>query len=539
MLHTLRDSLRLRWQLPMLACAAGLTACGGTGHGAESGRIAPERLAFAISEIDRLAAAELQRTGIPGIAMAVVHEGQTVYAKGFGVRDLRSPATVDADTVFQLASVSKPIGATVVAHQVGIKRVAWDTPIRRHLPWFTLSSAYVSDNVTIGDMYAHRSGLPDHAGDWLEELLYPREEIFRQLALLPLAPFRTSYAYTNYGMNGAATAVATAAGIDWATLSGQVLYRPLGMASTSSRFADFRARPNRAVGHVVENGVMVVGAERAPGTPGQQFWNNYDTDISAPTGGASSSASDMARWMAFVLAVAGGTPAGAGAPQIPPEALLPALSPQATTFQADAAGKRSSWYGFGFNVSTSSSGRTRLGHNGALAWGASTSFALIPSYGVGIVVLTNAIPNGVADGLTAHFNDLVEFGAPERDWLKSYGDMFGDAFKAQGSLVGQQPPVPPVPPQPLSAYLGTYRSSFYGVATVVAGPQGALEVRLGPAPHVVFPLRHWSGDVYTFVPSNDNAPAGSISRADFTGGTLTLEHFNHDGLGVFTRADPS
>lgn len=537
MMHPTLYSLRPGLRLAILACVASITACGGTGPAADGGRIAPERIAFAISEIDRLAPEAMQRTGIPGLAVAVVHEGRTVYARGFGVRDLRSPAAVDADTVFQLASVSKPIGATVVAHQVGARRIAWNTPIRRELPWFTLSSAYVSDNVTIGDLYAHRSGLPDHAGDWLEELLYPRDEIFRQLALLPLTPFRTSYAYTNYGMNGAATAVATAAGTDWATLSEQVLYRPLGMASTSSRFADFRARPNRAVGHVVENGVMVVGAERAPGTPGQQFWNNYHTDIYAPTGGASSSASDMARWMAFVLAVAGGTPTAAGAPQIPPEALLPALSPQATTFQAGAAGQRSSYYGFGFNVSSSSSGRTLLSHNGALAWGASTSFALIPSYGVGIVVLTNAIPNGVADGLTAHFNDLVEFGAPEKDWLKFYGDMFAAAFKPQGALVGQQRPVQPVPPQPLSAYLGTYRSNFYGVATVVAGPQGTLEVRLGPAPHVVFPLRHWSGDVFTFVPSNDNAPAGSISRADFTGGALALEHFNHDGLGVFARAD--
>ncbi len=68
------------------------------------------------------------------MAVAVVHGGKTVYAKGFGVKDATRSADdppsnkVDPDTVFQLASVSKPIGATVVAHQVSQNAVGWNTP---------------------------------------------------------------------------------------------------------------------------------------------------------------------------------------------------------------------------------------------------------------------------------------------------------------------------------------------------------------------------------------------------------------------------
>ena len=171
---------------------------------------APEQIAYAISQVDGMAEELMRRSGIPGMAVAVVQGDRIVYAKGFGVRAAGSSQPVDADTVFQLASMSKPIGATVVAQQVGARKITWETPMRKHLPGFTLGNAYVSENITIGDLYAHRSGLPGHAGDMLEELGYPQQDILRSFSQLPLTPFRASYAYTNYGMTGAAMAVAVA-----------------------------------------------------------------------------------------------------------------------------------------------------------------------------------------------------------------------------------------------------------------------------------------------------------------------------------------
>ena len=61
----------------------------------------------------------MHATGIPGIAIAVVFKDEVVFAKGFGVREVGKADPVDADTVFQLASVSKPIGSTVVAALIG------------------------------------------------------------------------------------------------------------------------------------------------------------------------------------------------------------------------------------------------------------------------------------------------------------------------------------------------------------------------------------------------------------------------------------
>jgi CubicO group peptidase (beta-lactamase class C family) len=226
--------------------------------------IPPGQIDQAIRKLNGLVAVIMRKTGIPGMAVAVVRGGKTVYAQGFGVRRAGAPGKVDADTVFQIASLSKPVGATVVAREVSRHVVAWDTPVVQHLPWFALQDEWVTQHVTIGDMYAHRSGLPDHAGDDLEDVGYDRRQVLERLRFLPLHAFRDEYAYTNFGVTAAAEAVAAAAGTDWATLSEDAIYKPLGMTSTSSRFADFEQRADRAVGHVKGGGAFVPKYQRQP-----------------------------------------------------------------------------------------------------------------------------------------------------------------------------------------------------------------------------------------------------------------------------------
>ena len=69
----------------------------------------------AIAGLDAVASDLMKRSGVPGMAIAVVRDGKTVYAKGFGVRKIGESQPVDADTVFQIASLSKSLAASVVA----------------------------------------------------------------------------------------------------------------------------------------------------------------------------------------------------------------------------------------------------------------------------------------------------------------------------------------------------------------------------------------------------------------------------------------
>ncbi len=76
---------------------------------------APASIAPLIPQLEDYVVKAMQKTGVPGVAVAIVYQDKVVYLKGFGVRKAGEPAPVDADTVFQLASVSKSIASTVVA----------------------------------------------------------------------------------------------------------------------------------------------------------------------------------------------------------------------------------------------------------------------------------------------------------------------------------------------------------------------------------------------------------------------------------------
>ncbi|WP_099022127.1 serine hydrolase [Mycolicibacterium palauense] len=474
----------------------------------------------AVARLDGLAEELMKSSGVPGLAVAVVHGGKTVYAKGFGVKDVRRgddpDNRVDPDTVFQLASLSKPIGATVVAQQVGEKRIGWDTPIVGELPWFALSDPAATRMVTVGDMYAHRSGLPDHAGDKLEDLGYDRRTILERLGQEPLDPFRISYAYTNFGVTAAAEAVASGAGESWEELSRRVLYEPLGMSSTSSEFADYADRADRAVGHLRTGGHYEPAEVRDP-------------DPQAPAGGVSSTVNDLTHWLSMLLADG----KYRGRQVVDTAALLPALTPQIVSSPPDEPAARSGFYGYGFNVGTTSGARVQLSHSGAFLLGAGSNFVAIPSADVAIVALTNATPSGVPEALTAEFADLVQFGEIREDWPTLYGDAFAAMDRPVGSLVGKNPPADPAPAAPAASYVGTYANEYWGPATVTERG-GELGLSLGPRGEV-WPLTHWDGDVFTFGFVSENSPPGSISTATFDGDRLTLEYFDDNGKGTFTR----
>lgn len=502
-------------------------------HGQTSGASVPppqysavpvsnEQIDRAIGKLDSVVQDVLRTSKIPGLAVGVVRGGETVYAKGYGVRKEGDPTPVDEDTVFLLASLSKPIGATIVARQMTVARASWETPVIDLLPWFKLADPWISKKVTIGDLYAHRSGLPDHAGDDLEDLGYGRRVVLERLRYLPLANFRTDYAYTNFGLTAAAEAIATAAGQDWETLSETRLYEPLGMSSTSSRHADFLKRANRATPHI-------------PGPNGFEPNELRQPDAQAPAGGVSSNVRDMTKWMALVLANGRHN----GDEFISKDVLLPAVTPQVISSHPNAADARASTYGYGFGVGIQPSGRVTLSHSGAFALGAGTTFIMIPSLDVGIVVLTNASPIGAAEAIAATFADLMQFGEPTRDWFSTYNTAMAALMRPVGSLVGKQPPENRMPPRVLSAYVGQYKNRYFGQARVELR-DGKVALLLGPTERAEV-LEHWDGDDFVYKPFNENAPKGSLSRVSFRNfkssraGSVMIEVLNNNGLGEFSR----
>lgn len=475
----------------------------------------------AVQELPAVVADIMKRSQVPGMAVAVVIDGKTVLTQGYGTREAGKDAPVNAETVFQIASISKSLSATVAAIQITKGKVDWDDPVSRHLPGFALSNAYVSEHATIGDFFAHRAGLPGTAGDDLEDLGYSRGDIIARLRLLPLTPFRTSYHYANFSTTIGAEAVARAAGRAWEQLADEQLFKPLDMASTSYRHADFEARPNRALLHAYQDGRFVQAGQR-------------NADAQAPAGGVSSTVVDLAQWLKLLLADG----QHQGQPLVAPEALLPALSPQAFSARAPDLDARSGFYGYGFNVNTETGGRPSMGHSGAFLVGTGTTFRIVPSAGIGIVVLTNGAPVGAAEAVAATFTDTALYGKSTRDWFEAYNGAMKALFEPQADLTGQAAPAKPAAPQALSRYTGTFDNPYYGPARIQEA-NGALTLVLGPT-HMRFPVRHWDGDTFAFSPAGEAAMIDSRASIVFRmdqgqAQGFDIKYYDGSGLGRWTR----
>jgi CubicO group peptidase (beta-lactamase class C family) len=485
-----------------------------------------ERVGAAVARLDGVVRDVMARTGVPGMAVAVVHRDRTVYLKGFGVRRAGSPAAVGPDTVFQLASLSKPLASTVVARVVGEARtgrarVTWDDPVTDHDPGFALADPWVTRHVTLADLFSHRSGLPDHAGDLLEDLGHGRAYILRHLRDLPLSPFRATYAYTNFGFTAAGVAVAGARGVTWAELSARTLYRPLGMRSTSSSFAAYERAPDRAALHVEVDGRWAALHVRDP-------------QAQSPAGGASSTARDLSSWMRLQL----GDGTFDGRRLIDPAALARTRLPHIVSAPPRAPYGRAGFYGLGWNVDYDERGRLRLSHSGGFELGAATAVTLLPSEGLGIVVLTNGRPVGAPEAVAGTFLDVAEHGRRTVDWLGLAGGAFAAMDReARSATDYARPPAGAAPAGPPAAYTGTYANGYYGPLTVIT-ERGRLVMRLGPK-GLRFPLRHYSGDTFSYPTQGENAAGRSGVR--FTTGPdgaatrVTVENLDHTGLGTFTR----
>jgi CubicO group peptidase (beta-lactamase class C family) len=486
-------------------------------------KITSEKVKAAVVEMEKLAKSSLQKTGVPGAAVAVVYKDQVVYADGFGFREAGKSDSVNADTVFQLASVSKPLGSTVIAGLVSDHRVKWDDRIIDHDPGFQLHEPFATASVTIRDMYAHRSGLSSHAGDLLEDMGYDRTEVLKRLRSIPTHNnFRSHYAYTNFGMTEGAVAAARAAGREWEELSQERLYTPLGMTSTSSRLSDFLARPNRARGHVLIDGKWIAKYQRQP-------------DAQSPAGGASSSVNDMARWMRLHLNH--GT--FEGVPVIAPEALAETYRPHMVSdLQTKKAEELYSYYGLGWGVRSDELGRVVLSHSGAFAQGAGTVVELLPSEQLGVIVLTNGQPIGLAEALALSFVDLATYGKVQQDWLTFIRPFFEEMAKEDYSPIDySKAPSSRGAPLANTVYAGVYDNEFYGPIEI-ADEKGKLTMKQGPKP-LAYALTHYDHDTFYYQTTGENAVglSGVTFTVDGTGkaSRLLVENLNKEGLGTFTR----
>ncbi len=501
--------------LATLLCAHGQTESSSSGN-----------IGSALTKLDAFAAEALQKTKVPGLAVAVVYKGQVVFLKGYGVRKLGDPAKVDPDTVFEIASVSKPIASTIVASLVGTGEVSWDDRIEALDPGFALSNPTATEQVTIRDMFAHRSGLPTGAGDVLEDLGYSRPEILHQIRLVPLAgQFRETYHYSNFGLTEGALAASLKTGKTWEEIAQERLYSKIGMHSTSSRYSDYENNPDKAALHYLQDGIY-------------RNWFVREADSEAPAGGVSSNVRDLAKWVQLQL-----NDGAFDGEQIVDRAALdethkPQICSSVPGPVAPGQCPGNKYYGLGWNVGNDTEGRRTLSHSGAFDLGTGTAVYLLPSEQVGIVALSNGTPVGLPESVCLSFLDYFRYGYAKNDYLAVLKPVFAaivaETQDSSPDYSKLPPPQNPGSPGPLSAYKGTYVSPYYGKLRIDV-ERNQLILRLPPR-GAYYELTHWDGDTFTYYFASENTGVARRGVKFLDGGKQVLiENLAIVNNGVFTK----
>src|SRR6478735_8655941 len=234
----LQTSLMNRRRVLQTGVAA--AALSGLGpHGRAAAQDATPVAALTPSDADLIAGlpafieATMKTYDVPGVAVTLVRDGETLFEQGFGVRELGKPDTIDADTQFQLASNSKPMTAAAIGALVDAKKVTFDTVVADIVTNFQMEDPYATRFCTIRDLLAHRSGFPAFYGDVLGRLGYDRSDVISRLRFVDTdGKFREHALYSNLGYFAAGECLAAVYGSDWETAMTDLLWAPLGLSRT-------------------------------------------------------------------------------------------------------------------------------------------------------------------------------------------------------------------------------------------------------------------------------------------------------------------
>jgi len=423
---------------------------------------------------------ERARTGwnVPGLAVAIVKDGEVVLAKGYGVREVGGSARVDEHTLFAIASNTKAFTAAALATLVDAGKLSWDDRVQQHLPWFRLYDPYVSADARVRDLLSHRIGLGTYSNDlvWYGTP-YSAEEVVRRARFIDQAfPFRGGYGYSNIMFIAAGEIIPAVTGKSWTEYVKETILDPIGMHRTVLSTRQLQGLDNVATPHGLHRGKLVAFP-----------WQNWDAMAAA--GGIISSVSDMSRWLLLQL----GRGQLDGRRIFSEEAAHEMWSlhtPQPVTRAAEQRTPSTHFRGYGLGwVLNDYLGRKIISHGGGYD-GMFSRTVLVPEENLGIVVLTNGMTS-LATAITNRILDTYLGGQP-RDWA---AEMLTQQRAADRRFAERiEKAITPTargtkPSLPLQAYTGTYFDPFYGEATVTL-ENGRLVFRMLPNPELVADLTH-------------------------------------------------
>jgi CubicO group peptidase (beta-lactamase class C family) len=315
----------------------------------------------------------------------VRRDGQAVYQRGYGVRDLRGMALIDGRTNFRLASFTKQFTAMAIMLLARDQKLKYDTPLTEVFPEFPSWGR----DITIRHLLTHTSGLPDYedlmnGGPWTADRQIQDAEALQLIERQPRAKFApgSSWSYSNSGFVMLGMVVAKRSGQSFPEFLRDRIFEPLGMERSVAFVKGTNTVTERAYGHS-RKGQTLVETDQS------------STSATLGDGGVYSNLEDLARWDE-ALERRTLLPASAMKEAWAPAVLSggrPTFWPTETNEDNLAPGKPVS-YGFGWFLDPWK-GRPRMWHTGSTT-GFRTVIQRFPADRITVVVLANRTDLDVA-----------------------------------------------------------------------------------------------------------------------------------------------
>jgi CubicO group peptidase (beta-lactamase class C family) len=399
-----------------------------------------------IAELTGFIERGLEVSGVPGTSVGIIQDGEVVFSGGFGIRELGSPAKVDGDTLYMIASNTKGLTTLLLAKLVDEGRIGWKDRVTKLMPGFRLGDDETTGQVLVEHLVCACTGLPRQDMEWILEFGNVTPESSMELlgTMQPTSKFGEMFQYSNVLASAAGYVAAHAVhpehglGEAYDKAMQSRVFDPLGMAATTFDYDAALATENHARPHSVDvNGdpaVAVMGV-------------NYAAIPVRPAGAGWSSVNDMLRYVAMELA-SGKLPDGER--YIGEAALLERRKPKVPVGEDEH-------YGMGLMVDEYYG--TPVVHHGGDLIGYHSDMMWLPEHGVGAVVLTNGDPGWlIRTGFRRKLLEVLFDGKPEADaQLAANSETFKAAMAKEFELLSV-----PAGKNESAALAGHYRNDVLG-----------------------------------------------------------------------------
>ena len=338
-----------------------------------------------ITKIETAISSFMSQQNIPGMSIAIVHEKQIRFQRGYGIADVENFVPAKALTVYRIASVSKSLTAVAAMQLVEKGKLDLDAPIQKYVKTFPTKNF----PITTRQLLAHLGGIRNYRpGEGERTNRY--DTLTDALSIFKDDPLDyepgTRFAYTTFGYTLVGTIIEGASGMNFEDYMREHVFNAAGM--THTYVDDLYVRIlNRARGNTPRVFGQLDGNYRNPVL--------MDSSYKIPGGGILSTAEDLAR---FAIAVQNGS-------LIKPETFAEMSRSQKTR------DGRETGYGFGWYVGGSAgfSGDPESVWHGGVQPGFTSDLVLLPKKGFAVVILTNLEAGGRLElgRLAKQISDIV------------------------------------------------------------------------------------------------------------------------------------